>query len=169
MPASKVPRRSAPATANDGGAWVGRQHSSCSGRSNPDTAQPVKAYLDFHPTPKFSADLVFDRGTFLRPRQRNNLDKPDGVYYLGRVFTRLRRTNIGAHYQVVKHLRFFVQIDNIFNHRYYTAGQLNSTPFDNAGNFIPRPFASNTDAVRNSTFFSPGAPRGAFGGMKITF
>ena len=62
-----------------------------------------------------------------------------------------------------------MRMDNIFDRHYYTAAQLNTTPFDNAGHFIPRPFPTNTDAVRNSTFFSPGAPRGVFGGMKITF
>jgi hypothetical protein len=46
---------------------------------------------------------------------------------------------------------------------------LNATPFDDNRNFIPRPFASDSDAVRNTTYYSPGAPRGVFGGMKITF
>jgi outer membrane receptor protein involved in Fe transport len=130
-----------------------------------------KAYLDFRPTAKLSVDLDFNAvGRSFARGNENNLDKPDGVYYLGPGFSPgYGVTNVGAHYQVVKRLQFFVQIDNIFNHRYYTAAQLNTTPFDNAGNFIPRPFASNTDAVRNSTFFSPGAPRGVFGGMKITF
>ncbi len=157
---------------SDGGLGLDGNIQVAPGDQIPQTPRNLfKAYLDFHPTPKFSADLDFDAvGRSFARGNENNLDKPDGVYYLGPGFSPgYGVTNIGAHYQVVKHLRFFVQIDNIFNHRYYTAGQLNSTPFDNAGNFIPRPFASNTDAVRNSTFFSPGAPRGAFGGMKITF
>ncbi len=131
----------------------------------------LKAYLDFHPTAKLSADLDFDAvGRSFARGNENNLDKPDGVYYLGPGFSPgFGVTNIGAHYQAHKHMQLFAQIDNLFNHRYYTAAQLNTTPFDNAGNFIARPFASNTDAVRNSTFYSPGAPRGAFGGMKITF
>jgi hypothetical protein len=65
--------------------------------------------------------------------------------------------------------QLFVQIDNLFDHRYYTAAQLNTTPFDNSGHFIPRPFVSDPDALPNSTFYSPGAPRGAFGGVKLTF
>jgi hypothetical protein len=39
---------------------------------------------------------------------------------------------------------------------------LNTPPFDNNRNFIPRPFASNSDAVRNTTYYSPGAPQGVF-------
>jgi len=130
-----------------------------------------KAYVDFHPTTKLSADLDFNAvGRSFARGNENNLDKPDGVYYLGPGFSPgFGVTNVGARYQVMKRLQFFVQIDNLFNHRYYTAAQLNTTPFDNNGNLIPRPFASNTDAVRNSTFYSPGAPRGVFGGMKITF
>ena len=100
----------------------------------------------------------------------NNLDKPDGVYYLGPGFSPgYGVTNVGAHYRLTRNFQFFVQTDNIFDHHYYTAAQLNTTPFDNNGNFIPRPFASNTDAVRNSTFYSPGAPLARSVGMKVTF
>ena len=79
-------------------------------------------------------------------------------------------TNLGAHYQVVKHLQFFVQIDNLFNHHYYTAAQLNTTPFDNAGQFHSAAFRVRTTmpfATRLS--IRPARRRGAFGGMKITF
>jgi outer membrane receptor protein involved in Fe transport len=131
----------------------------------------LKTYVDFRPTSKISMDLDFDAvGRSFARGNENNLDKPDGVYYLGPGFSPgFGVTNVGIHYQVVKHLQLFAQIDNIFDHRYYTAAQLNTTPFDNSGHFIPRPFASDPDAVRNSTFFSPGAPRGAFGGLKFTF
>ncbi len=131
----------------------------------------LKAYADFRPTAKLSIDLDFDAvGRSFARGNENNLDRPDGVYYLGPGFSPgYGVTNVGAHYQVRKQLQFFVQIDNIFDHHYYTAAQLNTTPFDNAGNFIPRPFSSDTDAVRSSTFYSPGAPRGVFGGMKISF
>jgi outer membrane receptor protein involved in Fe transport len=131
----------------------------------------LKTYVDFRPTSRISMDLDFDAvGRSFARGNENNLDKPDGVYYLGPGFSPgFGVTNAGIHYQVVKHLQLFAQIDNIFDHRYYTAAQLNATPFDNSGHFIPRPFASDTDAVRNSTFYSPGAPRGAFGGLKFIF
>jgi outer membrane receptor protein involved in Fe transport len=131
----------------------------------------LKAYVDFHPISKLSIDLDFIAvGRSFARGNENNLDKPDGVYYLGPGFSPgYGVTNLGAHYQMFKRLQFFVQIDNIFDHHYYTAAQFNTTPFDNNGNFISRPFSSDPDAVRNSTFYSPGAPLGAFGGMKVTF
>ena len=131
----------------------------------------LKAYSEFHPTQKFSIDIDFDAvGRSFARGNENNLDRPDGVYYLGPGFSPgYGVTNLGARYQVQRHLQFFLQIDNLLDHHYYTAAQLNTTPFDNNGNFIPRPFSPNNDAVRNSTFYSPGAPFGAFGGMKVTF
>ncbi len=138
----------------------------------PQTPRNVlKAYLDFHPSKKLDVDLDFVAvGRSFARGNENNLDQPDGVYYLGPGFSPgFGVTNLGAHYQVIKHMQLFAQIDNLFNHRYYTAAQLNTTPFDNQGNFIPRPFApEDPDAVRNSTFYSPGAPRGFFGGVKFT-
>jgi len=120
---------------------------------------------------RLSIDLDFNAvGRSFARGNENNLDHPDGVYYLGPGFSPgYGVTNLGAHYQALKSVQFFVQMDNIFDHHYYTAAVLNSTPFDNNGVFTPRPFAANTDAVRNSTFYSPGAPFGIFGGMKLTF
>ena len=130
-----------------------------------------KAYLEMHPMDRLSVTLDFNAvgRTFVRGNE-DNQHQPDGVYYLGPGFTPgYGVTNLGAQYRLQKHLSFSVEFENLFNHRYYTSGQLNTTPFDNNRNFIPRPFASDTDAVRNTTYYSPGAPRGVFGGMKITF
>ena len=157
---------------NDAGAGLDGNITVVPGDQIPQTPRNLfKAYLDFHPTHKLSVDLDFDAvGRSFARGNENNLDRPDGVYYLGPGFSPgYGVTNVGAHYQVSKRLQFFVQIDNLFDHHYYTAAVLNTTPFDNAGNFIPRPFPSNTDAVRNTTFYSPGAPLGVFGRMKVTF
>ncbi len=103
----------------------------------------------------------------------NNLDQPDGVYYLGPGFSPgYGVLNLGAHYQVQKRVQLFVQINNLLNHRYYTAAQLGSTPFNNAGAFIARPFPQTSDGdfpIRSTTFFAPGAPIGAWGGIRFTF
>ena len=66
-------------------------------------------------------------------------------------------------------MRNFVQINNLLNHRYYTAAKLGPSPFDNSGNFIARPFPSvNGDfPIRTTTFFAPGAPIGAWGGIRF--
>ncbi len=163
---------SASNSTNNGGLGVDGNIAVVPGNQLPQTPRNLlKAYLDFHPTHKLSVDVDFNAvGRSFARGNENNLHQPDGVYYLGQGFSPgYGVTNVGAHYQMFSKLQLFVQLDNIFDHHYYTAAQLNTTPFDNARNFIPRPFASNADAVRNSTFYSPGAPFGAFGGMKISF
>jgi len=157
---------------NDAGPGLEGNITVVPGDQIPQTPRNVlKAYLDFHPTKKLVVDVDFNAvGRSFARGNENNLDQPDGVYYLGPGFSPgYGVMNVGAHYQLFSKLQLFVQMDNIFDHHYYTAAQLNTTPFDNAGNFIPRPFASNTDAVRGSTCYSPGAPFGVFGGMKFTF
>ncbi len=133
-----------------------------------------KAYLDFQPTAKLSADLDLDAvGRSFARGNENNLDQPDGIYYLGQGFSPgYAVVNAGAHYQVQKRTQLFVQINNVLNHRYYTAAQLGPSPFDNSGNFIGRPFPGDANGnfpIRTSTFFAPGAPIGAWGGIKISF
>jgi outer membrane receptor protein involved in Fe transport len=133
-----------------------------------------KAYAEYQPTSKISIDLDFDAvGRSFARGNENNLHQPDGVYYLGQGFSPgYGVVDLGAHYQVHKRVQLFLQIDNLLNHRYYTAAQLAPTPYDNGGNFIARPFPAASDGefpVRNSTFFAPGAPIGAWGGMRFRF
>ena len=106
----------------------------------------------------------------------NNLHQPDGVYYLGPGQSPgYGVVNLGARYKVNAHYELFAQINNLLNRHYYTAGQLASTPYDDKGNFTPRPFAPiNIDGdtqypIRNSTFLAPGAPVTVFGGLKVIF
>ncbi len=133
----------------------------------------LKAWAEYQPTPKLSIDLDFDAvGRSWARGNENNLDRPDGVYYLGEGFSPgYGVVNLGMHYQFLKRAQFFVQIDNLLNHRYYTAAQLGPTPYDNSGNFVARPFpAVNGDfPVRSSTFFAPGAPIGAWAGIRLRF
>ena len=79
--------------------------------------------------------------------------------------------NLGGHYQLQKRVQLFAEVNNLLNHRYYTAAQLGPTPFDNNGNFIARPFAAvdGSYPVRSTTFFAPGAPIALFGGVRFTF
>jgi len=132
-----------------------------------------KAFAEYQPTPKISIDLDFAAvGRSFARGNENNLDQPDGVYYLGQGFSPgYGVLNAGAHYQVRKKVQLFVQVDNVLNHRYYTAAQLGPTPYDNAGNFIAQPFpAVDGDfPIRNTTFFAPGAPIGAWGGIRVKF
>ena len=70
-----------------------------------------------------------------------------------------------------KRAQFFVQINNLLNKRYYTAAQLGPSPYDNGQNFIARPFPAvdGNFPIRTSTFFAPGAPIGAWGGIRFNF
>jgi outer membrane receptor protein involved in Fe transport len=133
----------------------------------------LKAYVEYQPTSKISVDLDFiATGRSFARGNENNLDKPDGVYYLGQGFSPgYGVMNLGAHYQIQKKVQLFVQVNNLLNHHYYTAAQLGPTPYDNGGNFIPRPFpAVDGDfPIRTTTFFAPGAPIGAWGGIRVRF
>jgi outer membrane receptor protein involved in Fe transport len=79
--------------------------------------------------------------------------------------------NLGARYDITKWLQLFGQINNLFNRQYFTAAQLGPTGFTNTGAFIARPFAAvdGEFPVVHATFYSPGAPRGAWGGVRIKF
>jgi outer membrane receptor protein involved in Fe transport len=161
-------------SSNDGGAGLDGNIALQPGDHIPQIPRNIlKTYVDYQPTKKLQIDLDFIAvGRSFARGNENNADVPDGVYYLGPGFSPgYGVLNVGAHYQVQKRVQFFVQVDNVLNHRYYTAAQLGPTPFDNAGNFIGRPFPAvdGNYPIRSTTFFAPGAPIGAWGGMRITF
>jgi outer membrane receptor protein involved in Fe transport len=160
---------------NDGGLGLDGSITVQPGDHIPQIPQNIfKVYMEYQPTSKISIDLDFDAvGRSFARGNENNLDQPDGVYYLGPGFAPgYGVVNLGAHYQVQKRVQLFVQINNLLNHRYYTAAQLGPSPYNNAGNFIARPFPANADGdfpIRTTTFFAPGAPIGAWGGIRFTF
>ncbi|HEY1947858.1 MAG TPA: TonB-dependent receptor [Bryobacteraceae bacterium] len=159
---------------NDGGVGLDGNITVQPGDRIPQIPQNIlKAYVDYQPTKKLMIDMDFVAvGRSFARGNENNLDQPDGVYYLGPGFSPgYAVLNLGAHYQLQKRVQLFVQIDNLLDHRYYTAAQLGPTPYDNSGNFIARPFPA-TDGnypIRTTTFFAPGAPIGAWGGIRVTF
>jgi outer membrane receptor protein involved in Fe transport len=132
-----------------------------------------KAYAEYQPTSKISADLDFVAvGRSFARGNENNQDQPDGVYYLGPGFSPgYGVVNLGAHYQVQKRVQLFVQINNLLDHHYYTAAQLGPSPFDNSGDFVARPFPAvdGNYPIRTTTFYAPGAPIGAWGGIRFKF
>ena len=161
-------------SANDGGLGMDGNITVQPGDHIPQIPRNIfKAYAEYRPNSKLSLDLDFDAvGRSYARGNENNLDRPDGIYYLGQGYSPAYGVaNFGAHYQAQKHAQLFVQIDNLFNHRYYTAAQLGPTPFDNAGNFVARPFpaVSGDYPIRTTTFFAPGAPLGAWGGVRFSF
>jgi outer membrane receptor protein involved in Fe transport len=80
--------------------------------------------------------------------------------------------NLGARYNVHRTLQLFVQVNNLFDRRYYSGAQLGPTGFTASGNYIARPFAAASNGefpVQQATFYAPGAPRGAWGGIRVRF
>jgi len=133
-----------------------------------------KLYTDYHPLRKLSvsADFNLIGASYVRGNE-NNQHQSDGVYYLGPGKSPgYGVVNLGSSYELTKHFQLFAQINNLLNRHYYTAGQLATTPYDDNGNFVARPFpsyASGDTPVRNTTYLAPGAPITIFGGLRATF
>ncbi|MBL8214975.1 MAG: TonB-dependent receptor [Bryobacterales bacterium] len=133
----------------------------------------AKAYADIQATSKAVINLsVLGVSRSLARGNENNQHEPDGRYYLGEGYSPgYAVVNLGARYQIHRHLQFFVQVNNLFNRRYYTAAQLGATGFNAAGNFVARPFPAidGEFPLLGDTFFAPGAPRGAWVGLRVRF
>jgi outer membrane receptor protein involved in Fe transport len=102
----------------------------------------------------------------------NGQHRPDGSYFVGSGRTGGYAVfDVGATYEAAPRLRFFVQINNLFDRRYASAAQLNATGLTAEGNFIARPFATQGDnaSVVSSTFYAPGAPRTVWAGVRYAF
>jgi outer membrane receptor protein involved in Fe transport len=132
-----------------------------------------KAFANFQATSRFSVDLgvVALSSSYARGNE-NNLHQSDGQYYLGPGKSPgYAVVNSGARFQVNRRIELFARINNLFDRRYYTAAQLGPTGFTDAGAFIARPLPPVNGAfpLTHSTFFAPGAPRGAWGGLRIKF
>lgn len=133
-----------------------------------------KAYADYQFSGEFSAGLnmLAVGGSYARGNE-NNRHQPDGVTYLGPGKTGGYAVfNLSAQYQPTKQLRFFTQINNLFNRKYATAAQLGPTGFTADGRFIAQPLPQTPggeDPVVQSTFYAPGAPRTAWIGLRYQF
>jgi outer membrane receptor protein involved in Fe transport len=133
----------------------------------------LKAHAGLQATKQLSVDLGFlaTSQSFARGNE-NNLSQPDGRYYLGPgVSPGYGVLNLTTNYQVHRHLEFFAQINNVLDHRYYTAALIGPTGLTAQGTFIARPLAPiNGDyPIPSATFYAPGAPIGAWGGVRIRF
>ena len=135
--------------------------------------QMGKAYLDLQVTKTFSLNLgVVAVSSMIARGNENNRHKADGRYYLGPgVSPGYGVANLGARYQLMRRVQLWVQINNLLNRRYYSAAQLGPTGFTAAGNFVARPFAAieGEYPLQQATFYAPGAPRGAWGGLRFQF
>jgi outer membrane receptor protein involved in Fe transport len=133
----------------------------------------LKTYADVRPTKRLNVDLsLIAVSSSLARGNENNLHQADGVYYLGPGRTGgYSVMNLGGRYQLQKHVELFAQVNNLLNHRYYTAAQLGATGFTAQGTFLARPFAAagGEFPLTNSTFLAPGAPIGAWAGIRVGF
>jgi outer membrane receptor protein involved in Fe transport len=140
--------------------------------------QTGKAYLLYQATKKlaFALDEVVDSSSYARGNE-NNAYTADGVYYLGPgVSPGYAIANFRAHYDLTRHLQVAAQIDNLFNHDYYTAAWLSNTELNAKGWIQSLPFPVYTTGSQagnapseSATFFSPGAPRRAWVELRLRF
>jgi outer membrane receptor protein involved in Fe transport len=160
-------------SSSDGGSGLDGNITISPGDRIPLTPQhTMKVFADYKPFSKLNIDanVIASSGSFARGNE-NNLHQPDGVYYLGSGSSPAYGVaNLGVHYNFSPLLQFFAQMNNITDNHYYTAAQLNVTPYNNAGQFIPRPFppVQGDYPLRHTTFLAPGAPFNLYGGIRVT-
>ena len=116
--------------------------------------------------------MVASGGANVRGNE-NGLHTPDGIYYTGEGRTGGYAVfNLGADFRPRSGMKFFVQIDNLFDRKYATGGQLGANAFGPTGAFVARPFPANANGdfpLVRVTFLAPGAPRTAWAGVRYTF
>jgi outer membrane receptor protein involved in Fe transport len=132
-----------------------------------------KAYASLPVGSKFTIDIDLQSASssFARGNE-NNAHVPDGTYYLGSgIVPGYTVVNLGAGYRPRRWISVIAHVTNLFDRRYYTAGQLGPMGFTDTGAFIARPLpAINGDfPVRQSTFYAPGAPIRAWIGTRFRF
>jgi outer membrane receptor protein involved in Fe transport len=99
------------------------------------------------------------------------------VYYLGPgVSPGYAVTNLRARYDLTRHLQLALQIDNLFDRRYYTAAWISNTALSAQGAIQSLPFSVLTTGpyagsapAQSATFFTPGAPIRAWVELKLRF
>jgi outer membrane receptor protein involved in Fe transport len=160
---------------NEGGAGFEGTIDVHSGDRIPLTPRHIfKAFASWKILPQLSTnvDLVTIAGSYARGNE-NNEHEPDDVFYIGPGRTGgYTVVNLGVDYAPTSAVTLLAQVNNLFDHEYYTAAQLGSTGFNAAGNFVARPFAGPiVDGERpllGSTFYSPGAPRAYWVGVRYS-
>jgi outer membrane receptor protein involved in Fe transport len=135
--------------------------------------QTFKTFADLQITGRLSADidLIAASGVVARGNE-NNLSQPDGTYYLGTGSTSAYAIlNVGAHYRLSKSWLFLMQVNNVFDHYYNTASQLQGTGFTSTGNYVARPLPAigGEFPVVQAAFYAPGAPIAYWIGTRVSF
>jgi len=132
-----------------------------------------KAYADIPIGSKLSLDVDLQAASSSLARgNENNLHEPDGTYYLGPgSVPGYAVVNLGAGYQLTPWVQVVTQVTNLFDRKYYSAGQLGPFGFTDTGNFIARPLPpiDGEFPVRHATFYAPGAPVRMWFGTRLKF
>jgi outer membrane receptor protein involved in Fe transport len=135
----------------------------------------LKVYGQYKPSSNLTAEVnILGVGSSFARGNENNLDRPDGTYYLGPGKSAgYGIANVGARYQIASRVQLFVQMNNLLDKHYSTGAQLGTTPFDNSNRFVARPFGTPYGTgdgdipIRTSTLLAPGTPFNISGGLKI--
>jgi outer membrane receptor protein involved in Fe transport len=112
----------------------------------------IKGGLDYTVTEKIKlgADAIYQSGQFLFGDEANLTPRLPGFFTL----------NLHGLYQLTPHVQLFANVQNVTDARYYTYGTFSPT---SAVYLVQATGATNPRA------YSPAAPIGAFGGVKVTF
>jgi outer membrane receptor protein involved in Fe transport len=135
-----------------------------------------KLYGEYKPSPKLTAQMnILSVGSSFARGNENNLNQPDGVFYLGSGKSAgYGVVDLGARCRITSHIQLFVQMNNLLDKHYSTGAQLGVTPFDDNNHFVAQPFGTpygTSDGqipIRSSAFLAPGTPFNIYGGLKIT-
>ncbi|MDR1968051.1 MAG: TonB-dependent receptor [Burkholderiaceae bacterium] len=98
----------------------------------------------------------------------NNQHQPDGSLFLGSgKVAGYALLNLRASFKINRRWTLFARVNNVFDRRYATAGQLGTSPFSpSTGDYV-------TDGRRSTsigeTFLSPGAPRSGWVVLRYDF
>jgi outer membrane receptor protein involved in Fe transport len=124
------------------------------------------------PTVNLNIDLIAIGKAYARGNE-NNQHQPDGMYFLDPgTSPGYAVLNLGVDWQATRTLKWFVQVDNLFDTRYATAAQLGTTGLTAAGSFVARPFPAAANGewpLRSVAFLAPGAPRMVSLGARYRF
>ncbi|NDC09479.1 MAG: TonB-dependent receptor [Oxalobacteraceae bacterium] len=116
--------------------------------------------------------MIAMAGVYARGNENNEHQR--GGRYLGEGKTDAYALfNLNARYKPEEKITLFIQVNNLFDTRYYTSAQLGPTGFDANGNFVARPYlgvgSPTKYPVTQATFYAPGAPRAIWIGMRYEF
>ncbi|MFN7918558.1 MAG: TonB-dependent receptor [Bryobacteraceae bacterium] len=130
----------------------------------------VKSYAELRVSEKLAFDLgAMAHGSMYARGNENNLHRPAQYFADRGTAPGYVLANFGGRYQIHRRVQLVVQVNNLFDRRYYTAAQLGVSGLTDARAFIARPFPAvgGVFPLQHTTFFAPGTPRGIQGGLRL--